>query len=170
MKNSSAKKIATTALFLALLIAVQQFKAIQFITGPLVNAILIITAVWIGLYSGLVIAVLSPIFAAIITPALPMQLLPQMIPVIMAGNAIIVIAAYIFRNKSLKLGLIVGAVTKALLLWAGVSLLVIPMFGSGLNSADVKMLTAIFSYMQLITALAGSVIALLILPRLKKIP
>lgn len=169
MNKISVQMLTRSALLLALCVAVQQFKGLsQFITGPLVNAILIIAVLYIGLWSGLAIAVLSPLFALLINPAPIMQLVPQMAVVIAVGNAVIVLGTYLFKNKNLIAGLVVGSVLKAASLWVGISMIVIPVFGQALKAPQKAALTAMFSYNQLITAILGSVIAYLIWLRLSK--
>ena len=174
MKNLSVKKLVLTALMLALLIAVQQFRILnQFITGPLVNAILIVTAVWVGLIPGLIVAIISPVFALFIPPVAPiMQVLPHLVPVIALGNATLVVLAYIFRKKNMVLGLAIASALKAFLLWVGVVHFVIPVFGhivpEAMQPALTYVLPAMFSYNQLITAIMGSYIVLLIRARLDK--
>ncbi len=168
MKKISVQILTRSALLLALCVAVQQFKVLsQFITGPLVNAILIIAVLYVGLWSGLAIAVLSPLFALLINPAPIMQLVPQMGAIIALGNIIIVLGTYLFKNRSLIAGLVVGSVLKAAALWAGISLLVIPVYGQMLKAPQKAALTAMFSYNQLITAIIGSLIAYLVWSRLK---
>ena len=167
MKNLTVKNLVVTALLLALVVVVQQLRWLhpQLVAGPLVNAILIVAAVWVGLYSGLAIAILSPVFAFVFPPSPP---LIQIMPVIMIGNAALVACAYFLKNKNLAFGLLSGAVLKAVLLWLGVVHLVIPVFGSGLPEPAVTALSAMFSYNQFITAVIGSVIVLSLKTRLDK--
>jgi hypothetical protein len=161
--------LTRSALLLALCVAVQQFKTLsQFITGPLVNAILIISVLYIGLWSGITIAVLSPVFALIINPSPILQLVPQMTVVIAIANILIVLGTYLLKNKNLILGLVAGSVAKTAALWAGISLVVIPVFGAALKAPQKAALSAMFSYNQLITALIGSALAYLIWLKLKK--
>ena len=161
--------LTKTALLLALCVAVQQFQGLsQFFTGPLVNAILIIAGLAAGLWGGLAIAVLSPVLAYLIAPQPILQNLPQMIIVIMIGNAVMVIAAYVFRNKYLPAGLVVGSIVKTGFLWLAVSYLVLPLFGQALPEKMKSALTATFSINQLYTALIGNVLAYLIWRIVKK--
>lgn len=169
MKNVSVKFITRTALLLALCVAVQQFKTLsQFITGPLVNAVLIIAALYAGVWSGIAVAALSPLFALIINPSPIMLLVPQMAVVIAAGNIVIVLGAYLFKNRNLIVGLVLGSAAKTAVLWAGISFVVIPVFGAALKAPQKAALTAMFSYNQLITALIGSAVAYLVWLKLKK--
>jgi len=163
----SVKKLVITALLLALVVVVQQLRWLhpQLITGPLVNAVLMVAAVWVGLYSGLAIAVLSPVFAFIFPPSPP---LIQIMPVIMVGNAALVFCTYFLRNKNLAFGLLLGSAMKAILLWVGVVYFVIPVFGRGLPEPVQAALSGMFSYNQFITAIIGSIIVLSLKTRLDK--
>ncbi|MDD3429777.1 MAG: ECF transporter S component [Oscillospiraceae bacterium] len=171
MKSYYAKFVTRTAVLLALCVAVQQFKSLsQFITGPLVNAILIIAALAVGLWSGIAIAVLSPVLAFLISPSPIMQAVPQLIPVIMVGNAIIVVCVYVLRNqKYWWAGLALGSVLKAGFLALAVKAFIIPTFGGNLVEKQITALGLMFSYNQLITAAIGSVIAGLLWLRLHKV-
>ena len=176
---NNTKKITYTALLLALGIAFQHFNAYipapfgQYISGAFVNAILIIAAVRVGLFSGLAIAIITPIFAFILGGGV-LRIVPQLIPVIMTGNMIIVICVWLImrgttdRPYRFVLGLGAGAIAKSAFLWAAVSLFIVPVFGSALNPMQTIMLISTFSYNQLITAALGGVLAFAILPALRK--
>ena len=88
--SSSLKTLCRTAIFLALLIAVQFVtRSIgQYVTGSLVNLILIASGLMCGLWGGLAVAVLSPICAFFIGigPAFP-----QVVPAVALGNAVLVL-------------------------------------------------------------------------------
>ena len=87
--NRSLKTLCRTAIFLALLIAVQFVTRSmgQYVTGSLVNLILIASGLMCGLWGGLAVAVLSPICAFFIGigPAFP-----QVVPAVALGNAVLV--------------------------------------------------------------------------------
>jgi len=170
MKHTPAYILARTAVLLALVVGVQQLKTVsQFITGPVVNAILIIAVLSSGLFSGLAISVLSPVFALLINPMPIMTIVPQMAVAIMLGHAVLALAVYVLKDTSLVIGLGVGALAKAGVLWAGVAYAVVPLFGQALSDNQRVMLTAMFSYNQLITAAAGGAIAYLAWLKLRKI-
>lgn len=89
--SSSLKTLCRTAIFLALLIAVQfvtRSMWVRYVTGSLVNLILI--ALWLDVRSmgRLYVAVLSPICAFFIGigPAFP-----QVVPAVALGNAVLVL-------------------------------------------------------------------------------
>ena len=172
-RRHSINFITRTAILLALTIAVQQFKTLnQFITGPLVNAFLILAVLAVGLWSGVAIAVLSPIAAVLINPAPIMQLVPQMMFVIAIGNLLLVIMVSLLKNKFGKAGpitgMLLGAILKTGFLWLAVSYAVIPIWGAVLKDPQKIALTAMFSYNQLITALIGSALSYIVWLRFSK--
>jgi len=170
------KKIILTAIMLALLIGTQFVTRSlgQFITGSLVNLILLVSVFTVGLGGGLVVAVASNFlaFLAGIGPALP-----QVVPFVAAANAILVSVAYLVRKqigeKGIKntllaaSGLAAAAVAKMLFLWVGLVLIALPLI-PGLKEPQIAMLSAAFTWPQLVTALAGGALAMLIMPLLNK--
>lgn len=160
-KHESVKIIATVGVALALCLVAQLFKSAQFITGPLINVIIIFTGLYSGLVAGLFVAVISPIMAYFFSPAPIMQALPQMMFVIMVGNVLIVLFSVLFKRK-LILGLAIGVVTKVLAIWLLSSFVVIPIFGGGLAKPMIEAVRVTFSVNQLITSVIGAVIICLI--------
>lgn len=75
-----------TALFLALTLVLQALRLPAFLTGPLVNFMLALTALRIGTTAGIIIAMLTP-WLALLFGILPPPLAPA-IPFIMAGNVL----------------------------------------------------------------------------------
>ena len=165
----NTKILVRTAILLAVCVVFQLLKGISvYITGPVVNAVLIIAALSCGWQSGLLIAVLTPLIAFLVGATPILNAVPTMLPVIMAGNACITMSAWAFRRRLLWLGLLIGSGLKALLLWLLVWFWVLPVFGTALPP---KMQTAArlaFSWTQLFTALLGSLLAWVIWYRLKK--
>ncbi|MGD9559545.1 MAG: ECF transporter S component [Oscillospiraceae bacterium] len=167
--------ITRTAIFIALLIAIQAVTQPlgQYVTGSLVNLILILSTLLGGLFSGVTVALLSPVFAFLlgIGPAMP-----PVVPVIMLGNLVLVLAWHFIAGKAegkkmlamYPVALVVGAVVKFLVLYLGIVQLVLP-FILKLPEGPTAVLTASFSYPQLITAALGGLAACLIAPPLKRI-
>ncbi|MGM9553543.1 MAG: ECF transporter S component [Faecousia sp.] len=174
MKNK-IRWLTRTAAMLALLIALQWgTKPLgQIVTGSCVNAVLAITALAVGMGSGITIALLSPVFAFLLGIA------PNLVtvPAIMVGNTVFVVLLKALYGKCvwrkiaawltaaavkfavlylLVSGLICGLLSETLL---GAGLLKVPMLSA---------LPATFSWPQLITALIGGGMALLIAPVLSK--
>lgn len=170
MKNSKILSIAQTAIFLALLVILQYISKPwgQYVTGSLVNFVLIASVLTVGLAGGLTVAVLSPVLAFFIGigPAFPVIL-----PIIMLGNATIVaVYALILKRAGgeRKLGLwaaaiVAGAAAKFAVLYLGVVQIALPMI-PGLKPQQIAVLSASFSWPQLVTALIGGAIAMAAVP------
>lgn len=85
----SVRLLTRTAILLGLTLAIQMLRLPQPATGPLVNAMLVLTAATVGAPSGVAIGLLTP-WIAFANGILPPVLGPA-IPFIMAGNAVLVL-------------------------------------------------------------------------------
>lgn len=168
--------ITRTAVLTALLIALQwatsgtQAFAGQYITGSLVNCVLAVAALFGGLWSAVVVAVLSPVFAFMLGIG---PKLVQIVPCIAFGNLVFVLLLerIIKRNTPVYLqaaGLLVAAAAKFGALYAAVVKILIPAMGSALKTPQIQTFTVMFSWPQMITAVIGGTLALLVLPVLRK--
>lgn len=162
--------ITQTAMMLALLVAAQWGTASlgQLVTGSCVNAVLAIAALMGGLWCGLTVALISPFlaFAFGIGP----QLI-QIVPAIAAGNAVLVVTLSLVGGKN------PGWMQR---LWAwlcasvgkfGVLYLLVVQFLCRvlpLKPPQIEKFTAMFSAPQLVTALIGCGVAILLVPTLTK--
>lgn len=165
--------IARTAVFIALLVVVQLLTAPlgnTIVTGSLVNMLLIVSTMTCGVLSGLCVGIISPILAKL----LGIGPLWELIPFIIAGNVAIILLWHFIGNRRMKhpavapvLALLCGAAGKFLTLYVGIVLIAVPLV-LGLPEAQATVVTAMFSLPQLITALIGGGIALLVLAPLKK--
>ena len=163
--------IAETAVMIALLVALQGLTkpAGQFVTGSCVNLILGVSTLVGGLWCGLTVALLSPFFpfALGIGPALI-----QIVPAIAVGNIVLVLVLWLICRKAKKLsplsygGAVVASVCKFAVLYALVVLLLLPLLG--LPEKQVAMMSAMFSWPQLVTALIGSFLAVTVSPVIRK--
>ena len=166
--------ITRTAVFIAILIVVQFFTA-QFgntlITGSLVNMLLILSVMTCGIHTGLTVAALSPIFAKLIGVG-PFW---TIIPFIIVGNIVLVTIWQKIgckekpnRYASWIIALVAAAVIKFLIIFFGVTKLTIPII-LDLPDPQASVMSAAFSFPQLITACIGGVLAIALLPTLKKV-
>ena len=174
--NRKTRWIATTGVLLALLIVLQAATSFggQFLTGSCVNLILAVSAVVGGLWCGVTVAILSPFFAFLLGIG---PKLIQVVPCISLGNTVFVIALYLLasfrKGKALNPILqrsgaaLVSAVLKFLTLWIVIVRLVLPSLG--LPQKQVSLMSAMFSWPQLVTALIGGCIAVTLLPLLRRI-
>ena len=159
-KTFTTKQLTTTALLLALCIVFQSMKGLSvYLTGSAVNCILIVTTLYCGLFSGTFLALVTPVVAYFIGATPIINAIPLMMPVIMLGNELIVLAVWLFRKKFIEIGMLIGSVTKALFLWLAVWYAILPVFGEKLPQPMIATIKANFSLTQFITACIGSVIA-----------
>lgn len=174
----SIRIITRTGILIALLVALQwvtagtQAFAGQYITGSCVNAVLAIGALAAGsLWSGALVALLSP-FCAFLLGIGP-QLI-QIVPAIAVGNLVFVLLLYfLIGSKKLPIwhqacGLITAAACKFLTLYLLVNKLIVPLMGDALKPKQVATFAAMFSWPQIVTALIGGAVALMIVPVIRK--
>ncbi|MGN0143243.1 MAG: ECF transporter S component [Roseburia sp.] len=173
----TAKQITTTAVLLAICIVSQFFKnASVYITGPIINACLIIATLSAGWVCGIILSVITPVTAFFIAGSPIMAAIPAIMPCVMVGNALLCIGVALVTKKvkgngGLVAGMAAGAVLKALFMGIVISLLLIPMLLPEASPLRQKMpvFQTMFSVTQLITALIGSVYAFVLWIPLKKV-
>lgn len=169
--------VTETAAMLALLIVLQALTKPggQLVTGSCVNAVLAVTVLMAGMSSGVTVAVLSPVFAYLLGIA------PQLVtvPAIMLGNTAFVVALRLIRGKGKALwrsalAWLAAAVCKFALLYVLVVLVICGAAADALIAAGLlrtpmlEALPAAFTAPQLITALIGGGLAILMAPALQK--
>ena len=110
------RQITVTAILLAICIVSQFFKNLNvYITGPIINAALILTTVYAGLACGIILSVITPITSFFITGSPIMAAIPAMFPCIMIGNIILVVAVALLRSKfgkkaGLPVSIVIGCI------------------------------------------------------------
>ena len=131
----------------------------QPVTGPLVNALLILTALSAGPQAAVAVGLITPL-NALFNGVLPLPMM-VLIPFIALGNCMYAVVFSALRTRSYWLGIAAGAALKFALLYAAstwlVKLVTELLFGKALAlppSADYSM-----QWPQLATALAGGVLA-----------
>ena len=170
--------ITETAVMLALLVCLQALTKPmgQLVTGSCVNTVLAVAALVGGLNCGLVVALCSPVLAYLLGIA------PQIltVPAIMVGNTVFVVLLSWLADKTGKnivrqvFAWIAAAAAKFAALYAIVVWLICGVLSESLLAAGtlkapmLKALPATFSWPQLITALIGGAVALIITPVLRK--
>lgn len=176
--NKKIRWITETAVMLALLVSLQALTKPmgQLVTGSCVNAVLAVSALVGGLSCGLTVALISPLLAFLLGIA------PQIltVPAIMVGNSVFVVLLSLLADKSGKniakqvIAWLAAAAAKFAALYAIVVLLICGVLSESLLASGVmkapmlKALPATFSWPQLLTALIGGAVALLIVPVLRK--
>lgn len=170
----TTKQITTTAVLLAICIVSQFFKnASVYITGPVINACLILAVLSAGIGCGIILAVITPVTAYLITGSPIMSAIPSIIPCVMIGNIILVLCVALLTRKgkghgNLIAGMAVGVVVKALFMGVVISLILIPNLIPAAMEAKMTVFQTTFSVTQLITGIIGSVYAFIIWIPLKK--
>lgn len=169
--------ITRTGVLIALLVVLQWATAGtsafagQYITGSCVNAVLAAAALTAGVWSGVVVAILSP-FCAFLLGIGPKLI--QLVPAIALGNLVFVVVLSCAIGTERRplwrqaLGLVGAAGLKFAVLYVAVVRVILPLLASGLKPPQVAAFTAMFSYPQMITALIGGTVALLIAPVIRK--
>lgn len=137
----------------------------SYITDSCVNCILVTTALITGLWSGAAVAVLAP-FCAFFLGVGPRPL--QVVPAIALGNAVLVVMTLALLQKEnlskVKIAVftILAAASKFIVLYLAVIQVLIPVMGPALPAKQAEALSALFSWPQLLTALIGTALGLLI--------
>ena len=183
--NKKILWITQTAAMLALLVCLQWVGSMipeqmtkQLVTGTCVNAVLAVTVLLVGMSSGIAVAVISPVCAFLFNIA------PNIVTVvpIMLGNVCYVVLLQVLMKKALwrqAIALIAAAAVKFGVLYILVVEIICGVASSALLGQKLgdtvllappmlKMLPTMFAWPQLVTALAGGTLALLIVPTLKK--
>ncbi|MDR0931101.1 MAG: ECF transporter S component [Clostridiales bacterium] len=168
--QKSIKRLAFSALFLALAIIFQNLRILPFIgastpqslfiIGSLVNLVLVITVLYCGVFDACVIGIITPIVAAF-QGHLPSIAL---FPIVALGNCMLPLVIDVCKRK-LYLGVILGSILKTIFLYftmINISKLLLPAKAQALIAYN-------FSWPQLVTALIGGFLAIYLVKKLPKI-
>ncbi len=169
MTDKKIKWIARTAMLTALLLVLQFVtKPLgQIVTGSCVNAVLAVSALSAGLWSGVAVALISPLFAFLL--GIGPQLFP-ITPAIAAGNCVLVLLLHALYRDGSTARRISAWIAASLCKFAALYILVVQLLCRilELSEKQAASFTVMFSWPQLITALIGCGLALIIVPRLRK--
>jgi len=133
----------------------------QAVTGPIINATLFVSVILLGAQNAILVG-LIPSLIALSVGLLPPILAP-MIPFIMASNTILIIVFDYLKERSFWLRVILASVLKFIFLFSTSSIVVNLLLKKEIAS---KVVT-IMSWPQLLTALAGGLIAYIFLKNIK---
>ena len=165
MDNNRLQRLVRTSLLLALALAVQTARLPQTVTGPMINAILLLAvSLGGGLLSGIVVGSITPWVAVIVGIAA----FPPVAPVIMGGNiALVVVFAALSRILTGTWGelaaAVSGAIAKYLVMFSGIRYLVAP--NLPLPPPAIIALTIT----QLYTALLGGLLSVAVMKTLRDV-
>lgn len=178
------KQIAMTAALLAICILSQVFKNLSiFITGPIVNACLILAVLMVNLPCAIILGIITPITAYIITGGGVMAAVPIIVPFIMMGNIMIVVMTFFLIKKEMRepkdmtvrihkyIVAIVSSLAKGVFMGITISLWLLPTFLPAESPLRGKMslLQTTFSLYQFITACIGFAYAFLVWTAMKHV-
>jgi hypothetical protein len=181
-KYLGTKQIAITAVLLAICIISQIFKNLSiFITGPIVNTCLVIAVLAVNLPCGIILSIITPVTAYFIAASPVMQMVPGIIPLIMCGNIVLVVAVEFLLKKELNkadglksfksyLLAVLCALLKGLFMGLTISLWLLPTFipQDSKLYAKLSVFQTTFSVFQFITACIGFVYVFIIWAALGK--
>jgi len=172
--NKRTLFIARISIILALTLVIQMAGFPQPITGPLVNTMLFITASLFGTLAGVILGSLTPL-VALIRGQLPPILAP-MVVFIIGGNAILVLTYNVIvkswenfigktsAKMSQLAGILVASVAKFVFLTFAVRIVLPVIFNVSIGEKFAFLMTT----PQLITAILGGIIAVIILTFLNR--
>jgi len=172
-KHEKVLWITRTALLITITVVLQALTVSlgnQILTGSIVNLMLITAVMTCGLPSGLTVSLVTPVMPTLLGfgPVWPI------VPFIAAGNMVLVILWHFIGNRKIPienaayvLALIAAAAGKFLVLFYGITYLAIPVLLK-LPEPQASVVSALFSYPQIITASLGGMCAIILLPTLKK--
>ncbi len=145
------------ACFAAITLAPLTMIHAQWLTGPLVNAMLLLTCVLVGPLQAVILG-LFPSPTALVSGLLPLPLAP-MLPFIMISNALYVIVFSRLQKRNMIVGIVTGSLAKYLFLLLSSRFLATTL----LPPSSLHLASGMMGSMQGITALVGGAIALAIL-------
>ena len=166
--------IARTAIFIALTVTMQLVTRpmSQFVTGSVVNLIRAVALMSTGLFSGVVVGIVSPFLAALL------GIVPNWVfmPFIAVSNVAFVLVWYFIsklgkteaqKTVSLFAAMAAAVLAKFTVLFIGVAQIAIPII-LDLPEPQASRMTTMFTVNQLITASIGGVLAIIIFKVIKK--
>ena len=161
MEKTKAKsltlKIATAGILYAIIIVMQLVKNISpFISGPVINACMMIAMIEVGLWCGIAYGIVVPITSLLFAFASPTTALATTtyglsILIIIIGNLLFLLLGKLGSKQKLWvfiLLLVVGALIKWLFMWGSSELIIKPVFADSLGDL-MAVVNKIFSTLQL---------------------
>jgi len=146
---SGRKAIALTQFVIFVLIATYApLLRQQMITGPIVNATLFLSTIYLGSQAGIMVG-LIPSIISLSVGLLPLALTP-MVPFIMVSNAILILTFSYLKNKNFWLAMVTASIFKFAFLYT-------------ISFHIAQKLAFMMGIPQLVTALSGGAIAFAII-------
>lgn len=152
----NVRLLCRTALLLALCVASQFLKNTSvYLTGPVVNAVLILATLSCGFFSGAAIALITPLTSWWISGSPVMSAYPAVVPSVMGGNLLLVACVWLFAlwlgkkipqterlrfsDSRFRIVAVIAAVACAL--WSGITLAFLTVFSSAF---DIEGISSVF--------------------------
>ena len=172
-KKTNVKSLVMASMFLALAIILQliqrNFTQINpLLIGPLINTILLLTTYTCGLSYGLMVSVLIPLIAIPVGALAP--LLVPFAPFIVVANLIYSASFYPLMRRG-RFGLYAGAFVSSLLRFLFFTLSatkLLYIFLPNIPEQNAKLIGTSFTIPQLIVALLGSAVAVILIKLFEK--
>ena len=176
MKNNKLRWLVRTAVLVAIAIVFQMLRFVigdapwtTYVISSLVNLALIMAVLYNGLGSGLVVAVITPLFAFLQGHAQAPMILP-----VALGNASLVVLVWLFArgakqaltNWKAYIGVILGAAVKYAIIAVGMALMLTSTKGAPFSITVGT--AALAQIVQPITAVIGSLLAFIVYRLVKK--
>ncbi|HWQ29953.1 MAG TPA: ECF transporter S component [Negativicutes bacterium] len=149
--------LTKASVLLAIAVVFQLTKMGQYVTGTGINAVLVTAVGTCGLPWAVAIGFMTPVLAVLlgIQPAATMIL----VPFIIAGNILYASTFRVLNKYNALVGVVAAAAAKFLLLYTAANIIITKL------PPPIKLA---FSFPQLITALAGGILAITIMKALKR--
>lgn len=157
---SEQKRVVALAAFIVLLAVATGAPMLihqQFITGPIVNAVLFLSVVYLGSQYAILIGLL-PSVIALSVGTLPAILAP-MVPFIIISNTLLVLVFGALQKKNYWGGVVLASALKFAFLYATSSLVIHLL----IQKTPAPQVAAMMNWPQLITALMGGILAFFVL-------
>ena len=162
------RQITVTAIMLAICIASQFFKNLSvYITGPIINAALILTVLYAGLACGIILSIITPVTAFFITGSPVMAAIPAMFPCILV-LCVALLKGKLGSKAGFPVSIVIGSILKGLFMGVVISLIILPNMLPEKMAPMLRVLQLQFSLTQVVTALIGGVYAFIIAAALRK--
>ncbi len=171
MKKVNTRNIARTGILMALLFVVQLIGTIipapanSFVVGPLVNACILVATVALGIWGGVAISVIAPFSSLFLNHAGMAPVLIAFAPIIAIGNILFALIFFMLYKKNNVVKVALSSILKFAFLWGAIILFLNITNTTGKVATTLSFL---FSWPQLITAIAGGAVALIIIKALGK--
>ena len=149
--------LTKAAALLAIAIVFQLAKMGQYVTGIGINTVLITAVGTCGLPWAAAIGFMTPVLAVLLGVQPPVTVV--LVPFIIVANILYAVIFRILKKYNDYLGVFAAALAKFMLLYAAANMIINKL------PAPVKLA---FSFPQLVTALAGGMLAILIMKILKR--